>query len=111
VDFDGGELAVRRGKGQKDRRTMLPAKASALLRDHIKLMHKQHGIDVREGAGFVELPQGLARKNPGASQEWMWQWVFPATRMHRDRETGEHRRHHPLGDRRVIGLAQRRSDR
>ena len=94
VDFDGGELAVRRGKGGKDRRTMLPAKASAPLRDHIKLMHRQHGIDLREGAGFVDLPQGLARKYPGAGQEWSWQWVFPATRIYRDRNTGEHRRHH-----------------
>ena len=33
VDFDGGELTVRKGKGQKDWRTMLPAKASAPLRD------------------------------------------------------------------------------
>jgi len=26
----------------------------------------------------VWLPEGLARKYPGAAREWIWQWVFPA---------------------------------
>jgi hypothetical protein len=26
--------------------------------------------------------------------EWVWQWVFPATRIYLDRETGQRRRHH-----------------
>ncbi|MCP4229075.1 MAG: tyrosine-type recombinase/integrase, partial [bacterium] len=26
--------------------------------------------------------------------EWAWQWVFPATRLYVDRETGVNRRHH-----------------
>jgi integrase len=36
----------------------------------------------------------LARKYPAAGRDWSWQWVFPATRPYRDRESGEHRRHH-----------------
>ena len=46
------------------------------------------------GAGWVELPTALARKYPNAGREWVWQWVFPATRTYVDRLTGEHRRHH-----------------
>ena len=36
----------------------------------------------------------LARKYPNAGHEWPWQWVFPATRIYVDRETGQRRRHH-----------------
>ena len=42
----------------------------------------------------MELPDGLARKLPAASHEWVWQWVFPAARLHRDEGSGEWRRHH-----------------
>lgn len=42
----------------------------------------------------MELPTALARKYPNAGREWVWQWLFPATRMYRDRETGQLRRHH-----------------
>jgi integrase len=45
-------------------------------------------------SGWVELPWALARKYPSAGREWAWQWVFPATRIYRDRDTGQHRRHH-----------------
>jgi len=34
------------------------------------------------------------RLYPTAARDWAWQWVFPATRFHRDRESGELRRHH-----------------
>jgi hypothetical protein len=36
----------------------------------------------------------LARKYPAAGREWGWQWVFPATRTYRHRETSQRRRHH-----------------
>jgi hypothetical protein len=42
----------------------------------------------------VELPTALLRKYPHAGREWVWQWVFPATRIYRDRVTGQRRRHH-----------------
>jgi site-specific recombinase XerD len=36
----------------------------------------------------------LGRKFPNAGREWPWQWVFPATRTYRDRDSGQLRRHH-----------------
>jgi site-specific recombinase XerC len=50
--------------------------------------------NARACAGFVELPSALRLKLPGASREWSWQWLFPATRHYTDAETGERRRHH-----------------
>ncbi len=57
-------------------------------------MRDQHQVDLRGGAGFVQLPDALRVKYPSAPREWPWQWVFPATRHYVDRATGERRRHH-----------------
>ena len=61
---------------------------------HLERVRTQHQRDLAIGAGYVELPDALALKYPNASREIAWQWVFPATRIYRDRTTGERRRHH-----------------
>jgi len=94
IDLDRCEITVRDGKGRKDRVTLLPARLRGRLAEHIAGVRLQHGRDLRKGHGAVALPGALYLKYPNASREWAWQWVFPATRFYRDRETGEHRRHH-----------------
>ena len=94
IDFDRNQITVRRGKGAKDRMTMLPAAAKADLAAHLERMRAQHQRDLTKGAGFVELPASLSAKLPNAAREWLWQWVFPATRHYRHEESGELRRHH-----------------
>ena len=94
IDFARNQIVVRGGKGDKDRVTMLPAMLKADLARHLEAVRAQHQRDLQQGAGWVELPTALARKYPNAGREWVWQWVFPATRPYRDRETGQWRRHH-----------------
>jgi len=94
VDFGTNQIVVRSGKGDKDRVTMLPAVVKPHLARHLERVREQHRCDLEAGAGWVELPTALARKYPNAGREWVWQWVFPATRPYVDRLTGEHRRHH-----------------
>ena len=94
VDFGANEIVVRAGKGGKDRRTVLPAAVKTSLSRHIERVRAQHDADLRRGAGWVALPDALSRKCPNAGREWSWQWVFPATRLYRDAETGQRRRHH-----------------
>jgi len=94
VDLDRNQIAVRRGKGDKDRATMLPASAKPALRAHLERVRHQHEADLADGAGWVELPFALSRKLPNAGREWPWQWVFPATRLYTCRDTGQRRRHH-----------------
>ena len=94
IDFGRGEIVVRRGKGGRDRVTMLPARGRRQLADYLSRVERRYHADVARGAGYVELPGGLARKLPAASREWVWQWVFPAGRLHRDAASGEWRRHH-----------------
>jgi len=94
VDLGRAEIRVRRGKGQKDRVTMLSDAAAGLLRDHLERVRARHQRDLAAGAGAVRLPEALARKLPGAERSWVWQWIFPATRQYVEPGTGEVRRHH-----------------
>jgi len=94
LDLDRHEITVRRGKGQKDRRTVLPSALVEQIRTHLATVKAQHDADLTLGAGAVALPEALARKFPSAPREWIWQWVFPATRTYHDPATGEVRRHH-----------------
>ena len=94
VDFGRRQIVVRRGKGDKDRVTMLPAIVADELAPHLERVRAQHRRDVAQGAGWVELPDALAAKLRSAGREWPWQWGFPATHGYVERETGQHRRHH-----------------
>ena len=94
VDFGANQIVVRTGKGDKDRVTMLAAVVKADVAHHLEGVREQHLSDLDHGAGWVELPTGLARKYPNAGREWVWQWVFPATRLYVDRDTRQRRRHH-----------------
>ncbi len=94
IDFARRQVTVRAGKGDKDRVTPLPTIISDELARHLEAVKQQHDADLRQGAGWVELPWALARKYPNAGREWAWQWIFPATRFYVDRETGQRRRHH-----------------
>jgi integron integrase len=94
IDFGSNCIIVRDGKGRKDRRTLLPDRIRAILRDHLRAVRILHDRDVADGAGWVELPSAIRRKYPSAGQSWPWQWVFPATRRYRHPTTGEWRRHH-----------------
>ncbi len=93
VDSQRNEITVRRGKGAKDRRTLMPGSLKRPLATHLERVHRQHAADLASGAGSVALPDAVASKYPRAAWEWGWQWVFPATRSYRDRETGQRRRH------------------
>ena len=94
IDFAGREILVRGGKGDRDRRTMLPDVLIGPLLRHLEERRGQHARDVASGTGEVDLPQAIDRKYPGAGAEWGWQWVFGAVREHVRAGSGERRRHH-----------------
>ena len=94
LDLVRGEIRVRRGKGGKDRVTVLPVSARPALEQHLERVRALHARDLAEGAGHVALPTALERKAPGWATDLAWQWVFPAARRYRDTESGEERRHH-----------------
>jgi len=94
VDFDRRELVVRCGKGGKDRRSMLPARAVEPLRRQLVTARLIHQDDLDAGHGRTSLPFALARKYPDADRTWGWQYVFPASRRGIDPLDGTVRRHH-----------------
>lgn len=51
VDFDRGEVTVRRGKGQKDRPVMLPQMLREDLRKHLDAVQAVHHGDLSIGLG------------------------------------------------------------
>ena len=94
VDLDRGELVVRRGKGGRDRLTMLPASLVPLLAEQVQRVQALHRRDRAAGRGSVALPDALARKMPSAVFHWRWQWLFPATRFYREEASARLVRHH-----------------
>lgn len=92
LDFAANLIIVRQGKGDKDRRTILPDALKSELRAHVEWARRLHQRDLARGLGV--LPHALQRKMPNAEHELAWQWVFPATRLWRDPATGARGRHH-----------------
>ena len=94
IDFKYRTITVRDGKGNKDRVTMLPQRFVPELQLHLRKNKVLHQQDLLEGAGSVYMPYALERKYPGASREWVWQYVFPASHLSRDPRSDAVRRHH-----------------
>ena len=94
IDFAGKLIRVREGKGDRDRVALLPNAVRDALHEQLARAQRMHGADMSAGAGWVELPDAIARKYPNAGRDWGWQWVFPATRTYRERATQQVRRHH-----------------
>lgn len=94
LDFEYRQLTVRDGKGQNDRRTLLPESLIEPLKTHLADVKIVHHQDLQEGFGDVYLPFALARKYPNAGREWGWQYVFPASKRSVDPRSPVERRHH-----------------
>lgn len=88
IDFEKKEITVRRGKGQKDRRVMLPDTVVEPLRIHLADVKATHERDLSVGFGRVVLPDALERKYSNAPTSWSWQFVFPASRVCQDPKYG-----------------------
>lgn len=94
LDLYHHRLMVRDGKGAKDRVTIVSPTLIEPLRQHLAKVRTLHDHAIATGFGGVELPYALARKYPEAHQQWIWQYVFPATTPSRDPVSGVRRRHH-----------------
>jgi integron integrase len=94
LDFDYRRIAVRDGKGGKDRFTLLPQSLIYALQDHLSHVKTIHEQDLEDGLGEVYLPHALERKYPNAAKEWGWQWVFPSKKLSIDPRSHCKRRHH-----------------
>lgn len=81
VDFGAGSIAIRAGKGDADRITILPERVRSRLVRHLGRVKALHERDLAAGAGAAPLPDALCRKYPSAPREWSWQYVFPSKKL------------------------------
>lgn len=94
LDFAGGEIVIRDGKGRKDRVAVFPISLREEIRLHLRGVKVTHDADLRAGFGSVYLPHALGTKYPSAATSWGWQYLFPAASRSADPRGGEIRRHH-----------------
>ncbi len=94
LDLDYKQIIVRDGKGEKDRHTILPVSIIADLKKHLNNVFKQHKRDLAIGRGETILPYALKRKYPNAGKEFGWQYVFPADKFIKEKESGLVFRYH-----------------
>ena len=94
VDIERREIIVRRGKGNKDRRTLVPEFLVSGLQLAIDKVKKYHEIDQANGITHIHLPNALARKYPNAGKQLKWQYVFASYKTSVDPITGNTGRHH-----------------
>jgi integrase len=106
LDFDRRQLVIRRGKGQKDRLTMLPTKVKTALEQHLAIVRQQHARDLERGVGRVVLPFALERSIPTRASTGAGSLCFPAARICRDARWG--RRHDSIYMSRRCSVRSRR---
>jgi integron integrase len=94
LDLERGMVIVRSGKGDKDRRTVLPGRLLDKLTVHLQNARDLFDIDRRQQLPGVFLPKALERKYPNAGKEWSWFWVFPTKGVSTGTRSGIVRRHH-----------------
>lgn len=96
LDFGRNQIAVREGKGDKDRMVPLPASLVGRLHEQVQSVERLHSQDLEAGFGSVWLPMALGVKYPRAARELGWQYVFPSARLSVDprRNDGSRQRHH-----------------
>src|SRR5258708_816858 len=68
VDFGANETTVRGGKGDRDRRAMLPERVEGALLPHLAEVRAQHERDVAAGAGWVAPPGRSGLSTPLRSE-------------------------------------------
>ena len=95
IDFGLNEIIVRGGKGDNDRRTMLPS----LIVPQLNRQVEKARLRLEENmllTGFrgASMPEALERKYPNAPKELAWQYIFPARKPAIDPRSGRLKQHY-----------------
>nr|WP_320009857.1 integron integrase [uncultured Desulfobulbus sp.] len=93
LNLEEGILTIHDGKGKKDSTVPLPESLHADLRGQLDRAYDQHKKDVAVGYDGVFF-DAYERKSKNAACQFIWQWLFPAYKLTKVKETGEVRRFH-----------------
>jgi len=94
MDFSRREITIREGKGNKDRRTMVPVSLIPALAEQLDAVREIWRNDRAVELPGVQLPDALERKKPEEGKTIAWFWFFPGREISTDPRSGVRRRHH-----------------
>jgi integron integrase len=97
LDLVRKTVTVRRGKGDKNRVTVLPESLCEALKEQVEAAREMWQKDRNNGRPGVFIPGALGRKSRREGKTFKWFYLFPATRESKDPESGINRRHHLNG--------------
>lgn len=94
IDLKCKEIHVRGGKGDNDRRTILPE----IVVPHLSRQIEKTRIRLEENLqikGFTgaSMPESMERKYPNAAKQPGWQYIFPSRKPAKDPRSGSLRQH------------------
>jgi len=88
VDLPHRQILIRDAKGAKDRITVLAEAAVDPISRQIAVARERHRREVDLGRGETWIWPALERKYPGIAKDPGWQFVFPASGLWRDPDSG-----------------------
>lgn len=95
IDFSLKEIIVRSGKGDNDRRTVLPEKLVPQLASQVEKAKLRLTENMFiEGFSGASMPEALVRKYPNAPKQPAWQYIFPSAKPVIDPRSGDLKQHH-----------------
>jgi integron integrase len=97
IDLGNKSIFVFRGKGGKDRYTLLPATLVKPIQHQINAVRDSHEKDLDDGYGYSSIDSALKRKYSHALKDFAWQYLFPSSTRCRHPVDGYICRHHLHG--------------
>ena len=94
LDFAAGTLSIPGRGGRDDRKVPLPKSILPELRDHVEGLRGLHQRDLARGFDGVFLFSAAEGSHAASARSFDWQWLFPAPRLTRERDSGHLRRYH-----------------
>ena len=111
LGFDTNTITVRDGKGGNHRTVPMPKSLKAQIEEQKEKAKYYWQVDRDRNNPPPYLPDPLLKKIGGQAKDFTWFWLFPASNLSKDKESGIVRRH-PLtasGIRKALGIAAKRA--
>lgn len=93
-NFENKTILIFRGKGRKDRYTILPDSLIMALHQQIQLAQKIHTRDLADGEGYTSMDPSMRKKIGVAAKDFAWQFIFQSSTRCRHPYDGYICRHH-----------------
>ncbi|CAM2982801.1 integron integrase [Moritella viscosa] len=79
IDLINKSIFIFKGKGNKDRYTLLPESLIPMIKQQMEHAKAIHEKDISHGFGSTSLPTSLHRKYKSSLHTYTWQYLFPST--------------------------------